>query len=123
MFAATEISATSRPDLLTGFDLHHHDRDLGELEELVQLGDRLYFVLDARHWSYGVRKLVPVVAIGHIDQAGNRALSRLAPDEIRGGPDFDPFQLTNQRYLAEVARYFASLPEPPAVQSAPEQGG
>lgn len=121
MFAACSISATSRPDQVTGFDLYQDDRDLGELEEVVQLGRCLYFVVDCRHWSYGARKLLPVAAIGALDAEQRRAFAHLDAEQIRGGPDFDPFQLTNPRYLDEVGDYFGGLAE--AVRGARAEPG
>ncbi len=123
MFAACSISATSRPDLVTGFDLYQDDRDLGELEEVVQLGPCLYFVVDSRHWSYGARKLLPVSAIDGIDEEQRRAFARLDAEQIRGGPDFDPFQLTNPRYVDELSGYFAALAgtgRPPSAEPGPD---
>lgn len=122
MFAPCAISATSRPDQLSGFDLYEGDRDLGELEEVVQLGPCLYFVLDARHWAYGARKLLPVTSIERVDEEQRRAFASLDRDQIRGGPDFDPFQLTNERFLDDVDRYFAGLGHPGPADDPPRPG-
>jgi hypothetical protein len=61
--------------------------------------------LDARHWSYGARKLLPVGAVRIEDQL-RRAVTGADVELIRNGPDFDPFQLYNARYIDRVDRYF-----------------
>lgn len=86
----------------------HGEQDLGELEEVVVVGRRRYVVVDARHWSYGARKLVPVDAVDVVDEGDERrAITPADRDWLRCSPDFDPFQLTNPGYVERVDRYFA----------------
>jgi len=85
----------------------HGEQDLGELEEVVVVGHRRYVVVDARHWSYGTRKLVPVDAVDVVDDGDERrAMTAADRDWLRYSPDFDPFQLTNPGYVERVDRYF-----------------
>lgn len=83
------------------------EQDLGELEEVVELAQRRYVVVDARHWSYGARKLVPVDAVDVVDEGDHRhAITPADREWLRHSPDFDPFQLANPGYVERVARYF-----------------
>ncbi|MDH4365162.1 MAG: hypothetical protein OEY70_13895 [Acidimicrobiia bacterium] len=83
-------------------------QDLGELEEVVAVGRHRYVVVDARHWSYGARKLVPVDAVDVVDDGVERhAVTPADRDWLRCSPDFDPFQLANPGYVKRVDRYFA----------------
>ncbi len=84
------------------------EQDLGELEEVVTVGHRRYVVVDARHWSYGGRKLVPADAVEVVDEGGERrAVTPAHREWLRCSPDFDPFQLANPGYVDRVERYFA----------------
>lgn len=84
------------------------EQDLGELEEVVAVGHRRYVVVDARHWSYGARKLVPVDAVDVVDEGDERhAITAADREWLRYSPDFDPFQLANPGYVERVERYFA----------------
>lgn len=84
------------------------EQDLGELEEVVAVGHRRYVVVDARHWSYGARKLVPVDAVDVVDSGRERhAITPADREWLRHSPDFDPFQLGNPAYVERVDRYFS----------------
>ncbi len=84
------------------------EQDLGELDEVVALGHRRYVVVDARHWSYGARKLVPVDTVDVVGDGEQRhAVTPADRDWLRHSPDFDPFQLANPGYVERVERYFA----------------
>lgn len=102
------------PERMHGFQLYRDDKDLGELEEVLQLGQDWYFVIDARHWSYGARKLLPTRAVGSVDRMDRRAYTALEVEVIRSSPDFDPFQLSNPGYIERVEEYFAPLVDDPA---------
>lgn len=95
------------PGTPSGFDLYRRSRNLGEIEEVITLGRHHYYVIDARHWSYGTRKLLPVAAVTDIDPASRRAHTDADLDDLRSSPDFEPFLLGDERYATRVERYFA----------------
>lgn len=97
-------------DVLDGLVLfcRRDDQDLGELDEIVEVGGRPYVVVDARHWSFGARKLVPLDAIELIEGDDRRAVTDADRESVRLSPDFDPFQLANPNYVERVDGYFGT---------------
>lgn len=104
--AETESSDRDVTDELDGFELFQGERDLGEIEGIVPLDERRYYVLDARHWTFGAWRLVPVEAITEADPGERQAFTTFDIERLRAAPDFDPFRLNDGEYARTVNDYY-----------------
>ena len=101
------------PEELVGFDLTDGAHDLGEIEEVINLRGRSYYLVAAQHWTFGAKRLLPVSAVSHID-ADERVVSTSAEVElIRAAPDFDPFHLLDDGYITDVEQHYGLGPIDP----------
>lgn len=103
----------AEPTDIVGLDLHHGDRNLGGIEEVLEHGGRDYLVVDTRHWTFGSRRIIPFELVGsHIvehDGAPIVASPTADPDHIRDAPDFDPFRLADEAYWDSVDRHYEQV--------------
>ncbi len=97
---------------LLGFELHgppaapEEPTSIGEITDVMQVGDQRYFLIDSRHWTFGSRRLVPTWAVSAIDLVDRVCETEMTHETIRRAPDFDPFRLTDPRYLRVLRNVF-----------------
>jgi hypothetical protein len=98
------------PEGLVGFDLRNAEQDLGELEEVVDLRGRAYYVIDSRHWTFGTKRLLPVSAVDKIELDERAVSTNTEIEAIRAAPDFDPFHLDDEGYIAALEEHYGLDP-------------
>ncbi len=84
---------------------------MGEITEVMQIGDQRYFLIDSRHWTFGSRRLLPTWAISSIDLVDRVCITEIAHETVRRAPDFDPFRLTDPRYIQVLRNVFGRANE------------
>ena len=102
-------SRSDHPPRAVGRTLMSAERDLGIVEELVEVGDHGFYLVDTRHWTYGSKRLVPCDSV-HESARAATVVSDVDDATIRSAPDFDPFQLGQQRYHDELVRHYRLEP-------------
>lgn len=94
---------------VTGYHIRATDGEMGHVEDFVLEDDDWvirYMVVDTRNWLPGKKVLVAPGWIESIDWAESKVAVDLSRDQIKDGPEYDPFAPVNREYEVRLYDYY-----------------
>ncbi|WP_033825108.1 PRC-barrel domain-containing protein [Kitasatospora sp. MBT63] len=92
---------------LVGYHVEATDGHLGKVDRLSEEVGARYLVVDTGPWILGRLVLLPAGVVLRVDEDERKVHVDRTKDEIKHGPEFDPFQLeADLGYQEKYAGYY-----------------